>query len=49
VALEHYDEIYVEDLDVKEMVEDSNSKNLRRHILHSDFSTFMSYLSYEAS
>ena len=47
--VEHYDEIYVEDLDVKEMVEDSNNKNLRRHILHSDFSTFMSYLSYEAS
>jgi putative transposase len=47
--VEQYDEIYVEDLDVKEMVEDSNSKTLRKHILHSDFSRFMSHLSYKAS
>jgi putative transposase len=46
--VEQYDEIYVEDLDVKEMVEDSNSKTLRKHILHSDFTRFMSYLSYKA-
>ncbi|MGC8565592.1 MAG: RNA-guided endonuclease InsQ/TnpB family protein [Thermoplasmata archaeon] len=47
--VEQYDEIYVEDLDVKKMVEDSNSKTLRKHILHSNFSKFMSYLSYKAS
>jgi putative transposase len=47
--VEQYDEIYVEDLDVKEMVEDSESKVLRKHILHSNFSRFMSHLSYKAS
>ncbi|AGJ63995.1 RNA-guided endonuclease InsQ/TnpB family protein [Saccharolobus islandicus] len=47
--VEEYDEIYVEDLDVKEMVEDGESKVLRKHILHSDFSKFVSYLSYKAS
>jgi putative transposase len=46
--VEQYDEIYVEDLDVKEMVEDSESKVLRKHILHANFSKFMSYLSYKA-
>jgi len=46
--VEQYDEIYVEDLDVKGMVEDSNSKTLRKHILYSNFSKFMSYLSYKA-
>ncbi|ADB86540.1 RNA-guided endonuclease InsQ/TnpB family protein [Saccharolobus islandicus] len=46
--VEQYDEIYVEDLDVKEMVEDSESKVLRKHILHSNFSKFVSYLSYKA-
>jgi putative transposase len=47
--VEQYDEIYVEDLDVKEMVEDSESKALRKHILRADFSKFMSHLSYKAS
>jgi putative transposase len=47
--VEQYSEIYVEDLDVKDMVEDSNSKTLRKHILHANFSRFMSYLSYKAS
>jgi len=46
--VEQYDEIYVEDLDVKEMVEDSESKVLRKHILHANFSKFMSHLSYKA-
>ena len=46
--VEQYDEVYVEDLDVKEMVEDSESKVLRKHILHANFSKFMSYLSYKA-
>jgi len=46
--VEQYDEIYVEDLDVKEMVEDSESKTLRKHILHSNFSKFVSHLSYKA-
>ncbi|WOE49984.1 transposase [Sulfuracidifex metallicus DSM 6482 = JCM 9184] len=46
--VEQYDEIYVEDLGVKEMVEDSESKTLRKHILHSNFSKFVSYLSYKA-
>ncbi|WP_198968520.1 RNA-guided endonuclease InsQ/TnpB family protein [Saccharolobus islandicus] len=46
--VEEYDEIYVEDLDVKKMVEDGESKTLRKHILHSNFSKFMSYLSYKA-
>jgi len=46
--IEQYDEIYVEDLDVREMVEDSESKVLRKHILHSNFSRFMSHLSYKA-
>ncbi|AGJ61877.1 RNA-guided endonuclease InsQ/TnpB family protein [Saccharolobus islandicus] len=47
--VEQYDEIYVEDLDVKEMVEDGESKVLRKHILlHSDFSKFVSYLYYKA-
>ncbi|AWR98842.1 RNA-guided endonuclease InsQ/TnpB family protein [Metallosphaera hakonensis] len=46
--VEQYDEVYVEDLDVKEMVEDSESKTLRKHILHSNLSRFMSYLSYKA-
>jgi len=47
--VEQYDEIYVEDLDVKEMVEDSESKVLRKHILHTNFSKFVSHLSYKAS
>jgi putative transposase len=47
--VEQYSEIYVEDLDVKEMVEDSESKTLRKHILHANFSKFVSYLSYKAS
>jgi putative transposase len=47
--VERYDEIYVEDLDVREMVEDGESKTLRKHILHSNFSKFTSYLSYKAS
>ena len=47
--VEQYDEIYMEDLDVKEMVEGSESKALRKHILHADFSKFMSHLSYKAS
>jgi len=47
--VEQYDEIYVEDLDVKEMVENSDSKTLRKHILHTNFSKFVSYLSYKAS
>ena len=47
--VEQYDEIYVEDLDVEEMVEDSESKTLRKHILHTNFSKFMSHLSYKAS
>ena len=46
--VEQYDEIYVEDLDVKEMVEDSESKVLRKHILHTNFSKFVSHLSYKA-
>ncbi|QXJ31499.1 RNA-guided endonuclease InsQ/TnpB family protein [Saccharolobus shibatae] len=46
--VEQYDEIYVEDLDVKEMVGGSESKTLRKHILYSNFSEFMSYLSYKA-
>ncbi|WP_198968352.1 RNA-guided endonuclease InsQ/TnpB family protein, partial [Saccharolobus islandicus] len=37
-----------EDLDVKKMVEDGESKTLRKHILHFDFSKFVSYLSYKA-
>jgi len=47
--IEQYDEIYVEDLDVKEMVEDSESKVLRKHIIYANFSKFISYLSYKAS
>ncbi|MFP3242663.1 MAG: transposase [Caldisphaera sp.] len=47
--VEQYDEICVEDLNVKEMVEDSKSKTLRKHILQSNFSTFMIHLSYKAS
>jgi len=43
-----YDEICVEDLNVREMVEDSESKTLRKHILHSNLSKFMSHLSYKA-
>ncbi|BBG23603.1 hypothetical protein IC006_0891 [Sulfuracidifex tepidarius] len=46
--VEQYDEIYMEGLDVKEMVENNESKTLRKHILHSNFSKFMSYLSYKA-
>jgi len=46
--VEQYDEIYVEDLGVKEMVERGKSKTLRKHILHSNFSKFVSYLSYKA-
>ena len=46
--VEQYDEIYVEDLDVREMVKDSESKVLRKHILHTNFSKFVSYLSYKA-
>jgi putative transposase len=47
--VKQYDEIYVEDLVVKEMVEDGESKVLRKHILHSNFSMFVSHLSYKAS
>ncbi|GGM79471.1 hypothetical protein GCM10007108_17120 [Thermogymnomonas acidicola] len=31
--VEHYDEVYVEDLEVKEMVEGTESETLRKHIL----------------
>ncbi|BBG26350.1 hypothetical protein IC007_0858 [Sulfuracidifex tepidarius] len=41
--VEQYDEIYMEGLDVKEMVENNESKTLRKHILHSNFSKFKSY------
>ena len=47
--MENYGGIYVEDLGMKYMVEDSESKTLGKHILHSNFSKFMSYLSYKAS
>ena len=46
--VEQYDEICVEDLNVREMVEDGESKTLRKHILHSNFSKFVIYLSYKA-
>ncbi|BBL45630.1 transposase [Nanobdella aerobiophila] len=46
--VEQYDEIYVEDLDVKKIVENSTSKTLKKHTLHSNFSKFISYLSYKA-
>ena len=46
--VEQYDEIYVEDLDIKEMIEDSESKVLRKCILHTNFSKFVSHLSYKA-
>ena len=46
--VEQYDEIYVEDLDVNRLVRVSNSKTLRKHVLHANFSKFLNYLSYKA-
>ncbi|QGA68163.1 RNA-guided endonuclease InsQ/TnpB family protein [Sulfolobus sp. E11-6] len=46
--VEQYDEIYVEDLETKQMVERPKSKTLRKHILHSNFSLFLHHLSYKA-
>jgi len=47
--VEQYDEIYVEDLEVKRMVENNHNRTLRKHILHSNFYLFIHHLSYKAS
>jgi putative transposase len=44
----NYDVICVEDLDVKDMVENGKSSTLNRHILDSAWSKFLSLLAYKA-
>nr|WP_216475962.1 RNA-guided endonuclease TnpB family protein [Caldisphaera lagunensis] len=45
--VEQYDEIYIEDLETKQMVERSKNNTFRKHILHS-ISLFLHHLFYKA-
>ena len=44
----NYDAICVEDLDIKDMVEDGKCSSLNRHILDSSWAKFLSLLAYKA-